>query len=76
MAGRYTLSVTYDEPNPAYDHSVSLFHRDYGVSERMNTKVLHVELTPEQWHQLRRDIVRAWEPAQDVSITQDKKASK
>jgi hypothetical protein len=58
--GRYTLTVTYDEPNPNYRPGESTWggHQP----ERLNVHVLTCELTPAQFDQLKRDTLKAWEP--------------
>lgn len=74
MAGRFTLTVTYSEPNPNYiaptsfDSFSGYRDRDKREPHQIDPEtrtVLSVELTPEQWEQVKRDTLKAWCPQQD-----------
>jgi len=65
------LTVTYSAPNPDYlpppDDQWG-YSRDKRLPHQVNEftqTVLSVELTPDQWEQLKRDTLKAWASMQD-----------
>jgi hypothetical protein len=71
---RFQLTVTYternpeyvDPPTPDYQFGTERDRREPNQREPLlvNT-ALSCELTPEQWEQLKRDTLNAWNPKQD-----------
>jgi hypothetical protein len=67
MTGRYTLTVTYSEPNPLYvapPQNYGGYERDTRTPEQqieLNTSVLSCELTPEQFNVLKYETLKVWQ---------------
>ena len=69
MSGRYTLTVTYSEPNPLYVRAPIRNHFDYDQRDdrtleqqiETHTSVLSCELTPEQFLALKYETLKVWQ---------------
>jgi len=61
MGGRYSLTVTYDEPNPDYQPGASAWGDRQ--PERLNVTVLMCSLTPEQFERLKAETLASWRAA-------------